>query len=167
MDYYPYKFEASVAYHDVGSDKYAYTVVYVTPELIDTLPLKQYPRLRIQGEIDDVPFDASLTPVRGDWYILLSKKLLKALDAGVGDEVTVRFGIADQDAVTIPAALGAALQADDHMRELWDAQTAGKKRGLAHRVATAKAEKTEYKRIQEVFGILRGELDMRGKPLKP
>ncbi len=166
MDYYPYTFNAPIAYHDVGSDKYAYTVVYVTPQLINALPLKQYPRLRVRGEIEDVPFEASLTPVRGDWYILLSKRLLKAMDAGIGDDVEVRFAIADQDAVDVPTALKEALDADDQMRALWDTLTAGKKRGLAHKVTTAKTEKTEKKRIQEVFGILLGDLDMRGRPLK-
>jgi len=165
MDYYPHQFEAAVSYHDVGSDRYAYTVVYLPPEIIEALPLKQFPRLRVSGEIEDVPFDASLTPVRGDWYILLSKKILKAMDAAVGDNVSVRFRIADQDAVQVPPALAAALKSDRKMRELWEAQTAGKKRGLAHRVASAKTTPTIDKRIAEVYGILRGELDMRGKPI--
>lgn len=162
---YPFQFEGRIVYHDVGSEKYAYTVVFLPDELAAELPLKEYPRLRIAGEVQDHPIDASLTPVRGRWYILLSKKLLRAIGASIDDEVEVRFEIADQDAVEVPPALTAALKRNKRMRALWEKQTPGKQRGLAYRVASAKTAATQEKRIAEVFGILKGELDMRGKPV--
>lgn len=165
MSYFPYRFEGEIVHHDVGSETYAYTVVFLPGELAQELPLKAYPRLRISGEIGEHPFEAALTPVRGSWYILLSRKMLRALGSGVGDIVEVCFDIADQDAVDIPKALQEALSANGKMDRLWKAQTAGKQRGLAYRVASAKTLATQNKRITEVFGILSGKLDMRGKPV--
>jgi len=165
MSFYPFEFEAPIEYHTVGSDKYAYTVVFVPTEVTQTLPLDDHPRLRVSGEVSDYPIEASLTPVRGRWYILLSKHVLNAIDARVGDMVEVRFKIADQDAVNVPDFLSDALEAHPLERALWDAATPGKKRGLAYRVASAKTDPTRQKRVDEVFGILRGELDMRGKPI--
>ena len=166
MSYYPYRFEAPVVTHDVGSQRYLYTVVFLPAELAGALPLKEYPRLRISGEAAEQPFEAALTPVRGRWYILLSKKMLKAMEAGLGDVVEVCFRIADQNAVEMPSALERALAADRALARLWDRLTPGRQRGLAYRVAAAKTETTRAKRIAEVAAILRGERDERGRPLK-
>ncbi|MEO1573702.1 MAG: DUF1905 domain-containing protein, partial [Pseudomonadota bacterium] len=106
------EFEAVIEHHDVGSARYLYTVVFVPADEIATLPLGQYPRLRINAEISDYPIDASLTPVKGRWYVLLSKKVLGAIGAGVGDRVSVRYRIADQDEVDVPPALAEALKHD-------------------------------------------------------
>ena len=163
--FFDYEFDSTVAYHDVGSDRYRYTVVYLPAELIAALPLDDHPRLRISGEVNDHPFEASLTPVRGDWYILFSKKTLTAIDVWVGDDVSVRFSIADQDAVDVPDALQMALESDARMRTLWDALTPGKRRALAHRVSSAKTPTTQAKRIAEVFDIIEGKRDLRGKPV--
>lgn len=165
MSYYPFRFDGEIVHHDVGSKTYVYTVVFLPGELAEKLPLEQYPRLRISGEIGEHPFEAALSPVRGSWYILLSRKMLRTLGAALGDAVEICFDIADQDAVDVPRVLKDALSANEEMRHLWKAQTAGKQRGLAYRVASAKTPATQAKRISEVFGILRGELDMRGKPI--
>ncbi|MEO0975412.1 MAG: DUF1905 domain-containing protein, partial [Pseudomonadota bacterium] len=95
--YFDHEFEAPIVEHDVGSARYRYTVVFVPAELSTALPLERFPRLRISGEVNDHPIEASLTPVRGQWYVLLSKSTLKAIDARLGDLVTLRFRIADQD----------------------------------------------------------------------
>ncbi len=164
--YFPFSFDGPIVHYDVGSEKYAYTVVMVPQAVTNDLPLKDLPRLRVTGEFNDVPFDAALTPADGGWYLMLSKKMMSAIGAKVGDEVAVRFKVADQDAVSVPPALKAALTSSGELRKLWEAATAGKRRGLAYRVSTAKTEKTQAKRIDEVFGILQGRLDMRGKPVE-
>lgn len=164
--YFPYRFDGQIVHYDVGSETYAYTVVMVPPAVTAELPLKDFPRLRVTGEFNDVPFESAFTPARGGWYLMLSKKMMSAIGAEVGDEIAVRFKIADQDAVSVPPALNAALANNDELRNLWEAATAGKKRGLAYRVSTAKTAKTQSKRIDEVVGILEGRLDMRGKPAK-
>lgn len=161
--YFDHEFEAPIVRHDVGSERYRYTVVFLPRDLIGALPLDDYPRLRISGEVEDYPFEAALTPVRGEWYILLSGKLLKAIGKRVGDVVSVRFRVADQDAVDVPPALQAALSGDSGMQTIWDGLTAGKQRSLAYRVASAKREATQAKRIAEVFDIMTGKRDLRGK----
>ncbi len=163
MGFFEHEFDAPVAHHDVGSDKYRYTVVYVPDSVAAALPLDEYPRLRVNAEIDDYPLDAALTPVRGVWYIMLSKKTLSAIERRVGDIVTVRFRVADQDAVDMPDALLAALRGDARMQPLWDALTPGKKRSLAHRVGSAKSPETQARRIAEVFDIMTGKRDAYGK----
>ncbi len=166
MTHFPFQFEAPIEYHDVGSEKYAYTVIYVPADVLAQLPMQEFPRLRITGEVGDHPIDASLTPAKGKWYILLSKKLLKATAQSVGEHVDVRFAIADQAHVDVPAALQDALRENDHLHDLWTRQTPGKQRGLAYRVSSAKTPATQAKRIDEVYRILRGEIDLRGNPIK-
>lgn len=167
MAFYPYEFETRIATHDVGSERYVYTVVFLPDALKRALPLDEHPRLRIIGEIEQYPFRASLTPVRGEWYVLLSQALLKAIDKAVGDPAALRFRIDDQDAVDVPDELQAALATNSAMRELWEAKTAGKQRALAYRVQSAKRPETRQRRIQEVFEILQGLRDERGRPIDP
>lgn len=164
-DFYPHSFTAEVVHHDVGSERYRYTVIFVPQEVKADLPLAEYPKLRITGEIDDHPIDAALTPVRGEHYILLSKKLLAAIGKRLGDEVELRFRIADQGAVEVPERLSEALARDPAMRALWEASSAGKQRALAYMVASAKRAETQDQRIAKVGAVLRGEIDLNGRPL--
>jgi len=163
--YFPHSFTAEIVQHDVGSERYRYTVIFVPEELKAQLPLGEYPKLRISGEVDDHPIEAALTPVRGEHYILLSKKLLAAIGKGLGKEVELRFRIADQDAVEVPERLEAALARDAAMRALWQAATPGKQRALAYMVASAKRAATQEQRIAKVTAVLRGEIDLNGNPL--
>ena len=163
--YFPHAFTAEIVQHDVGSERYRYTVIFVPEEVKTDLPLGTYPKLRISGEVDDHPIEAALTPVRGEHYILLSKKLLAAIGKGLGDEVELRFRIADQDAVDVPERLEAALARDAAMRALWQAATPGKQRALAYMVASAKRAATQDQRIDKVAAVLRGEIDLNGNPL--
>ncbi|MEM6702489.1 MAG: YdeI/OmpD-associated family protein [Acidobacteriota bacterium] len=164
--FYSHQFEAPIVTHDVGSDRYVYTVVFVPADLVAELPLREHPRLRITGEVEGHPLEASLTPVRGRWYLLLSKKLLEAIGAKVGEQVTVSFNVADQNAVSLPEELQRALEANPSAADLWRDQTPGRQRGLAYRVASAKTSPTRAKRIQEVFDILEGKRDLKGRPLR-
>jgi hypothetical protein len=163
--YFPHSFTAEIVQHDVGSERYRYTVVFVPEEVKADLPLAEYPKLRITGEVDDHPIEAALTPVRGEHYILLSKKLLGAIGKRLGDEVELRFRIADQGAVEVPERLAEALERDAGMRALWEASTPGRQRALAYMVASAKRAATQDQRIAKVAAVLRGEIDLNGRPL--
>ena len=165
MTMYPYQFEAPISTHDVGSERYLYTVIWVPEEVTAALPMKTYPKLRVEGEIAERYFEASLTPVRGRWYILLNKRLLADIGAGLGDEVEVRFAIADQDKVDVPDTLSRALSDNPDMDAIWANLTPGKRRGLAYMVASAKTEPTREKRVAKVFAVMRGDIDMKGNPL--
>ncbi len=164
--YYPHGFSAEIVQHDVGSERYRYTVVFVPEDVKSALPLGEYPKLRITGEVDDHPIEAALTPVRGEHYILLSKKLLGAIGKRLGDMVEVRFRIADQDAVEVPERLREALARDAAMASLWQETTPGKQRALAYMVASAKRAETQDKRIEYVFAVLSGEIDLKGNKLR-
>jgi len=163
--FYPHAFTAEIVDHDVGSERYRYTVVFVPDAVKADLPLAQFPKLRIAGEVDDHPIDAAFTPVRGEHYILLSKRLLAAIGKRLGDTVELRFRIADQDAVEVPERLAAALERDAGIRALWAAATPGKQRALAYMVASAKRAATQDQRIAKVAAVLRGEIDLNGNPL--
>ena len=95
-------------------------------------------------------------PVRGEFYLMVSRRLMKRLGAENGDEIEIRFGLADQDAVRVPVELAEALDAHADLREVWDGWTAGKRRGWAHRVASAKAAETRRRRVEEVLAALAG-----------
>ena len=163
--YYDHAFQATIAHHDVGSERYRYTVAYLPQAIVAALPLEAHPRLCISGEVNEYPFEATLTPVRDAWYILFSKKT-QAIDVRVGDEVDIRFRVADQDAVEVPPALRAALDGNAAMAALWAGLTPGKQRSLAYRVGSAKTAATRAKRIAEVFGIMQGKRDLRGNALR-
>ena len=147
---YPHSFEGCVETHDVGSERYVYTVCWIPDEVARELPLEENPRLRVEGEINDVPFAGALHPVRGRWYVLLSKAFLKeALPEG-GSELEVRFRVADQDAVDVPDELADLLEVRPTARAAWEALTPGKRRFLAHPVASAKRPDTRRRRAEKV-----------------
>ncbi|MEM6617278.1 MAG: YdeI/OmpD-associated family protein [Pseudomonadota bacterium] len=154
VSYFPHVFETQIVRHDVGS--YAYTVVFLDPDIAPQLPFDQHSRLRMSGEINDIPFEAAWQPVRGRYYAMLSKPVLKAGDLALGDWVEVRFRLEDQEAVDVPADLRHALSADIEARDAFDALTAGKRRGLSIWIDSAKRAPTRAKRISATLDILHG-----------
>ena len=149
----PYEFTARVEAHDF--ETFAYTVVYMPEDLVAALPLDRYPRLRIEAEVNGVPLKAALMPTGGRWYLMLSKATLKRAGLTLGDTAHVAFAVDDQDAVDVPPALAEALDAEPELRAAWEALTPGRRRGLAHRVASAKTAPTIAKRVAEVIdGLL-------------
>lgn len=183
QDFYPFSFDAAISTYDVGSKRYVYTVLWLPEALHDRLPLDAHPRLRVEGEMNEVPFESALMPVPGSaapggestserrWYLLLSDRRLRAMAKAVdreaplrdGDTVQVMFRIAEQNAVDLPPALAMALAQNQAMQARWDELTPGRQRGLSHRVATAKRPDTQQRRVNEVFEIMTGVRDARGK----
>ena len=149
---FPFAFQARIQHHDLGT--YRYTVVFLDKEAHALLPLDKHPRLRFSGELEDVPFEAAWQPSRGRWYAMLSKRLLKQAGLSVGDTATVRFQVVDQDAVTLPPELERALERNADLRSRWASLSAGKRRGFAHRIASAKREETRVRRLEEVVDAL-------------
>lgn len=143
-----FRFNAAVTTHDVGG--YDYTVVYVPQEVLDLLPMKKYPRLRIEAEIGGVFTEAALQPCRGKWYLMVPKRIQKEASIRVGDTAFVQFTIADQDHVHVPQELLHAIESRDDAFRAWESLTPGKKRGYSHRVSSAKRQETKYRRIEEI-----------------
>ena len=155
MSFFPHSFEAEIVHHFVGT--YRYTAVFLPEDLIEALPLDRYPRLRVSGEIGDIPFSGAWQPVRGRWYLMLSKPLMKDGGYAIGDRVEVRFRVEDQETVDVPEILERALNADVDAMAAWQAASAGKRRGWAHRIESAKAVTTKQRRLDEVLKALLGD----------
>ena len=154
MMFYPYGFETRIAHHDLGT--YRYTVVWLDADIAAELPFEGQSRLRIAGEVAEVPIEGAWQPSRGRWYLMLGKPLLKAAGKGVGDAVEVRFRLAPPDDLVLPEALERALDADPQARAAFELQTLGKRRALAHRVGSAKGAATVARRVTEILDALAG-----------
>lgn len=146
---YPFELFTTVKKHDSG--RIAYTVAYIPKKLQKQLPLDEFPRLRIDGEVCGHRFNNALHPNGGRWYVMLPKKLLKKCGLELGSDVLVQFRIADQNAVDVPSELERALAANTSAKQAWDKLTAGKKRGYAYRVSSAKRMETREVRVSEVL----------------
>ncbi len=156
MAYYTHAFEAVVDRFAVGKTKPLwYNVVFLPAELEAELPFEAFPRLRIDGELNEQPIAGAFMPTGdGRYYLILSSKFLKQAGARVGEVVEVRFRIDEQDRVDVPAELERALARDNACRAAWDALTPGRRRGITHYVRTAKTAPTLNKRIVEALEVI-------------
>ncbi len=143
----------------MGSERYRYTVVYLPENLANELPFGSGKRLRVRGEMDDYAFHGAWNPAGGRWYLMVPKHVLQAGGYQVGDWLSVRFHLEDPDAVDVPQELREALDSDRKAQKAWDGLTAGKQRGMAYRVDSAKTVPTRQKRAAAVLEELRGEKD--------
>ncbi|SLN36528.1 hypothetical protein PSA7680_01759 [Pseudoruegeria aquimaris] len=156
MDPYPFHFEAPIERHGVGRvRKVHYNVMFLPDEIAARLPLKAHPRLRIEGEIAEMPVANAFIPAGdGRHYVIVSPTVMKAAGLSPGDFAEMRFAIADQSHVEIPPALAGALQANERAGRAFAALTPGKRRMLAQHVASAKTETTRMKRVNEALEAL-------------
>ena len=130
-----------------------YTVVFAPPELVAALPGGG--PLRVTGEVAEMPVEGALMPTGGRRYLLVPRDLMRERGLEVGATVEVRLSLADPDAVDIPSELRLALNADAGLADAWGALTPGRRRGSAHRVASAKRAETRAKRVDEIVAALR------------
>ncbi|MEM7336893.1 MAG: YdeI/OmpD-associated family protein [Chloroflexota bacterium] len=159
--FYKYEFNGRIQQHSVGINKRGelfYTVIFLPDSVTNQLPLKKYPRLRVEGEMHDLPFQGALQPAKGRWYLLLSQRFLKENHLSLGNEIDVRFNIGDQDHVEMPIELQQALDAHEAAKALWNTFTPGKKRGFATTVSSAKRAETRQTRAEKMIQyILEGK----------
>jgi hypothetical protein len=152
MSDYPYCFEAKVKLFDYG--KFSWSGVTLPKTLVSKLPLKTIPRLRITGEINGIRFEGALQPTKRGWYLMVSRRMLKICDSGVGETIKVEFDVADQDAVEVPDDLRIALDANDEMLAKWNGLTPGKRRSWAYLISAGKRPETRERRIEDLFRSL-------------
>lgn len=133
-----------------------YTVVLLPEEIARKLPFARFPRLRVEGELADMPFEGAWQP-NGDGtrYLIVPKRILLEADVRLGSVVEVRFRIGDQDAVDMPVALKDALSSDEKALAEWEKLTSGRKRSFAYRVGNAKSPVTIAARVEEVVSMIR------------
>ncbi|MEN0088595.1 MAG: YdeI/OmpD-associated family protein [Pseudomonadota bacterium] len=152
----PYEFSARIEKIDYG--RMYYSVVFLPAPLEMKLKAESHvPKLRVVAEIrnlakaDAVTEHAgALLPEERGKYLLLSKKVLKRLDAELGDELHIAFALDDPNRVEVPRVLADALEEEDYLRSVWEELTPGKQRGLAYRIGQAKTTATQTKRLDEL-----------------
>ena len=156
MSYFTHRFETHVSRHAVGT--YHYTVVYLEAALHSELPLDQHARLRIEADVSGLPVKGAWQPARGRWYLMLPKALLKAAGLKIGSAVEVAFRVLPQDDVDVPEELAARRARMARVRKAWEALSAGKQRGIAHLVSSAKRPETKAARIDNIEAALLGKV---------
>lgn len=154
--YFTHAFEGPIDRFGVGKSRVVmYQVLFLPEDLAATLPFDAHPRLRVDGEIADVPVNGAFIPTGdGRRYFIVAPRVFKDAGIAVGDLVEMRFRIDDQNRVDMPDALTDALAGQPDLSRLFEALTPGKKRALAHHVATAKTDPTTQKRVQEALDAL-------------
>lgn len=158
MALFTHEFEAPLSLHGVGRARViTYHVLFMPETLAGQLPLAAHPRLRVRGEIVDIPVSGAWLPAGdGRRYFIVSPAVRKGTGARLGDRLDMRFVIDDPDRVDVPPALAAALAAQPALRAAWENLSPGKRRGLAHPVAQAKTAETIRRRVQAVVAMLSG-----------
>lgn len=175
MSIYPYSFQAEIERFGVGkSRKVWYYVLFLPDDLRQDLPFDRYPRLRVEGEIADIPISNAFIPAGdGRNYVIVSQDVRDNANVGLGDRVEMRFRVADQEAVDVPEILSDRLHLEQEAERIWSRLTAGKKRGMAHYIASAKTDATRTRRTDQVVvalldynGDLRSMMDVLRKAQK-
>lgn len=156
MSYWQHHFTAHVAVHRIG--RLRYRALFAPPALLTALPFDAQPRLRIVGEIADHPFEGAWQSAgegaSGGRYLLLSAAFCRAAGLAIGDAAEVRFNVAASDTVPVPEELQQALAANRRAQAAWEALTPGRRRGLAHTVASARTEPTRRRRAEALAEAL-------------
>jgi len=163
MSYFSHAFMGEIALHGVGRSRVVtYKVLFLPTRFEPDLPFKMYPRLRVEGEIAEIPVRGAWMPVGdGRRYFIVSPEIKAKTGFDVGDDVEMRFRVDDQDHVDIPSALQAALNANDLASTQWDKLTAGKKRMFTNHVLSAKTPPTQQRRVDEALTALREGITLR------
>lgn len=165
MGYFTHSFETTIALHPVG--RYHYTVVYLPDALAATLPFAQSARLRIEADVSGVAVKGAWQPAGGRWYLMLPKAGLRHAGLAIGSAVEVAFRLLPQDDVDLPPELATLLRQDGAFARAWQALSAGKQRGLAHLLASARKPETRAARLAQLRGIALGELPEPWKRRQP
>jgi hypothetical protein len=110
---------------------------------------------RVEGEINDHPFNLALTraPVCPDVFLWAGQTLLQRVGIAPGEIVEVRLRPAPDNQVDLADDVLAALRAHDST-QIWANLTPGKQRGLLYHIETAKTPATRAKRIAALLGSL-------------
>lgn len=128
-----------------------YTILRLPPDVLSAIG----PAKRVEGEIHEHPVNLAVTraPVIPDAFVYTGKSLLRDIGITPGDTVEVRLRAADPAQVDVPRDVMLALRSAGRV-EMWDSLTPGKRRGLLHRVNTAKKAETRARRITALIADL-------------
>lgn len=130
-----------------------YTILRLPPEAAAELLAKG--AKRVEGEINDHPVNLALSraPVVEGVFLWAGQSLLDRVGITPGEMLDIRLRPAPADQVDTPDDVVAALRAADKTA-LWEALSAGKRRGMLYQVETAKTAPTRAKRIAALIASL-------------
>jgi hypothetical protein len=161
MSYFTHVFEGPIE-ELVYPGAFTYRILRLPADVEAELPFTTHPRLRVTGEIAELPVSLAFNPDPGKRrYVILSTRFCRDAHIDVGDQVEFRFNIADQDAVDIPEELSALLAENSMAIAAWEALTPGKRRGLVSQIASAKTAQTRLRRAAALVDDLAS-----GRPLR-
>lgn len=149
------RFETTIEKQDFGT--FSFTVIKMDKRLHDVLPLKEFPRLRVEVDLNGVVFKGSWQPSGGEWHLIVSRPKLKKAGLQLGSTVKVAFRIVPQDDVDVPEELARELEVDTKAAEAWEALSPGKRRGLSYLISEVKTPKTRGIRLAKVLAMLHGD----------
>ena len=112
-------------------------------------------RFPVAATINGYTWRNSVSRMRGEYLLGLSKEVRAGCGAEAGDEVTVTIVLdtAPRE-VEMPPALTAALDADPAKRAAFDALSFTVRKEHARQVAEAKQEATRERRLQKILDAL-------------
>ena len=88
MEFYPFDYETEVTIRDFG--KYHYVCINLPREIEAVLPFKEFPRLRVKGELAGYDFEGAWQPQKGGpRWLMVPKEIQKATGLRVGDKIRV------------------------------------------------------------------------------
>jgi hypothetical protein len=113
-------------------------------------------RTTIEGSINGHCFQATLEPDgQLSHWLAITKELLKAADADIGDLATFKIMPVEQEPEPeMPSDLREALAASPEARATWDDTTTIARLDWIHWITSAKQSKTRVKRISDACDML-------------
>lgn len=163
MTYFSHAFIGPISRFDVGRARIVrYKVLFLPSSLQEELPFHEFPRLRVEGEIEGVPVRGAWMPAGdGRRYFIVSPAIKAATGLDIGADVEMRFRVDDQDSVDVPNSLERALDRDSSVQALWNTLSPGKRRMFAAHVASARSPETERRRVDEALHAIAAGLSIR------
>ena len=147
-----YSFRAPL--EELHYGRMTYWVVYLPEKLERKSPFSDNARLRVEGTLGEQTVNLALLAMRGRHYLLVSRALARKAGATIGTTVPVAFTIASAAAVRLPPELMEALRQEPGWAAAWERLSTGAKRGVAHRVGSAKRSDTRARRAIEALRAL-------------
>jgi Bacteriocin-protection, YdeI or OmpD-Associated/Domain of unknown function (DUF1905) len=113
-------------------------------------------RFPVRASVNGYTWRTSVIRMEGEFLVGLNREVREHAGVQAGDSVAVKLELdtAPRE-VEVPAALEAALAADDEAREAFDAMAYTHRKELARWVAEAKREETRQRRVTQALQMLR------------
>lgn len=115
-------------------------------------------RFPVTATVNGYTWRTSVARMGGEFLVGLSREVRQAAGAEAGDEVevTLELDTAPRD-VEVPAALAAALAADQQAKAAFDAMAFTHRKEYARWIAEAKREETRQRRVEQAVEMIRAK----------